>query len=284
MIRREPPAVRIAEDLLRVLFFGVVLFVAVFSVMSVPPTSPPWLAVLRRIVAGLGSEILCLALLRLMIPKPRSGSHLVGFNSSYLGWQVSTVFAEVAMHPVLRAPFWFLYATRFIYLRALGANIAWGVSLPPDLRFRSPSLVTIERGAQVEPGVTFENAIHAAGRVHVEPIGIGGGTLIGAHSTLMPGASIGHDARVGPGVYIGAHARVGVSAAVGEHAVIAEGVDVGSYAKIGPGSVLSKGVIIADRARVLPGTVVPEDVQIGEREVWEGPAPRRSQPPRPATS
>lgn len=279
MIRRQPLSVSVLQDVLGVLFLGVILFFDVGAALKLPEVSPPSLDVSRRVVVTMTVHVVILACLRILVPRPRPGSHLVKFDGPYLRWLVSSSFARVAMNPVFRAPYWFLSSTRFLYLRALGAQLGLGVAVPSSVSVRDPCLMEIGRGAQIEPGVIFESAVHSAGRVHVETIRVGGGTLIGAHVVLMPGASVGHDAKIGPGAYIGTHVRVGVSSSIGPCAVLSEDVDIGSEVVIGAGAVLSEGVVAGDRARVLPGAVVAHGERIGEREVWGGGAKASAQAP-----
>lgn len=268
MIRRQPLSVSVLQDALGLLFLGVILFFDLGAAIKLPEVTPTSIDLSRRVVLALVVHVVIIACLRVLVPKPRPGSHLVKFNGPYLRWLVSSSFARVAMNPVFRAPYWFLSSTRFLYLRALGAQLGLGVAVPSSVLVRDPCLMEIGRGAQIEPGVIFESAVHSAGRVHVETIRVGGGTLIGAHVVLMPGASVGHDARIGPGAYIGTHVRVGVSSSIGPCAVLSEDVDIGSEVVIGAGAVLSDGVVAGDRARVLPGAVVAQGERIGEREVW----------------
>lgn len=279
MIRRQPFSVSLAQDALSLLFLLLILFFDIGAAVKIPTVEPATVDIGRRIVLAMVVHVIIIACLRALVPRPRPGSHLVKFNGPYLRWLVSSSFARVAMNPVFRAPYWFLSSTRFLYLRALGAKLGLGVAVPSSVLVRDPCLIDVGRGAQIEPGVIFESAVHSAGRVHVETIRVGGGTLIGAHVVLMPGASLGHDARVGPGAYIGAHVRVGVSSSIGPCAVLSENVDIGSEVVIGAGAVLSEGVVAGDRSRVLPGAVVAQDEKIGEREVWGVGAKASYQPP-----
>jgi acetyltransferase-like isoleucine patch superfamily enzyme len=280
VIRREPERARYLQDLLRAIFLVVIVAAVVGAIVRLPNVEPRWMDILGRTIAALTTELLTIVVVRLLIPKPRAGNHLIGGNWDYGRWLSSAALSEIALHPVIRAPFWIFHFTRFLYLRALGADVSWRVSFPVDLVVRDPSLLSIAAGAQIEPGVVIENAVHATGRVRVDRVTIGGGCLVGAHTILMPGASLGHDARVSPGAYLGPDARVGVGAKIGERAVLAAGVEIGTHAVIEPGVVLSEGVRIADNARITAGTVVPPNTAVGEREIWAvgtpaGPLPRQ---------
>ncbi|MHA7208862.1 Pls/PosA family non-ribosomal peptide synthetase [Arthrobacter sp. MDT1-65] len=84
-----------------------------------------------------------------------------------------------------------------VYARALGASIGPDVdlhSVPPVT-----GLLTLEAGASVEPEVDLSGWWIDGDRVHIGGIVVGAGAVIGARSTLMPGARIGAGAEVAPG-------------------------------------------------------------------------------------
>lgn len=255
-------------DLLRILFSAVIVLSVAAAVMLLPAVKPQWRDLLGRAAVALFCHLLAVAVLRQIVPRPLEGLHRVAATAAYLRWILSSILSEVALRGLVRAPFWLLHSTRCLYLRALGADLAWRITIPADVVIREPALVAVGSGSQLEGGVKLEPAVHGVGRVQIGKIAIGEGCLIGAQSLIMAGASIAHEARIGPGAYIGPDARIGFHASIGARAVIGDGVEIGSYAVIGPGAVLSDGVRVAERGRVSAGAVVPPNTVIGEREVF----------------
>jgi non-ribosomal peptide synthetase-like protein len=83
------------------------------------------------------------------------------------------------------------------YARALGAKIAEDVdlhSLPPVT-----GMLRIGKGAAIEPEVDLSGHWVDGDLVHIGKIRIGAGAVVGARSTLFPGARIGKRAEVAPG-------------------------------------------------------------------------------------
>jgi non-ribosomal peptide synthetase-like protein len=83
------------------------------------------------------------------------------------------------------------------YARALGARVAQGVdlhSLPPIT-----GMLKLGRGAAVEPEVDLSGCWVDGDVVHVGKIRVGAGAVVGARSTLFPGARVGKRAEVAPG-------------------------------------------------------------------------------------
>jgi carbonic anhydrase/acetyltransferase-like protein (isoleucine patch superfamily) len=269
-VRREPVKARLLQDVLRLIFWGLLLGGASYAAYFPPPTHPYWLDVTGRVMAFFFAELVILAVLRELVPKPHAGAHKVGNDKEYVRWLISQAFTDVAMHPVIRTPFWSFHTTRVLFLKALGARVSFSVAFSAHTVIREPVLLSIGVGSQLEPGVTIEAALHGAGRIRVAGVIIGQGCLVGAHSILMPGATVGHDVRIEPAAIIGEDVRVGVGASIGEGVRLEKGVDLGSYASIGTGAIISEGVRIGDRAKVAPGAIVEPHTEIGERELWEG--------------
>lgn len=276
-VNREPARVRLLQDFLRIAFLGIVLAVMAAAALALPPASPRWLDITARVIAALAGELVVLMVLREMLRRPRAGWFKLTFNWAYLHWLLSSTLTEVAWHPLLRLPFWYLHMTRVVYLKALGADVAWSASFHSHLVVRDPSLIHIGAGAQLEPGVVLEAGLHGAGRVRVGEVTVGAGCLVGAHVLMLPGASLGPDVRVEPATVIGEDVRVGVGCTIGEGARLERGVVLGSYVNVGTGAILSEGVRVGDRARIAPGALVQPDTLVGERETWSG------VPARPAT-
>lgn len=269
-VKREPRRVRLLQDILRLLFAALIIAAVVSAAVLPPPVEPHALDILGRALAGIAAELAALMVLREIVRRPPAGWFRITVNSDYIRWLLSTTLSEVAWFPLFRLPFWFLHFTRVLYLKALGANIAWSSSFHGDITVRDPALLKVGAGAQLEPGVVLEAGLHGAGRVRVGEISVGPGCLVGAHALVLPGASLGDDVRVEPATVIGEDVRVGVGCTIGEGARLERGVELGSYTTVGTGAIVSEGVKVGDRARIAPGAMVQPDTVIGEREVWCG--------------
>ena len=274
---REPWWASALSDLLR-LVLGLTIGGAIWAAFALPPPAyPTWVDLPGRVVAGLCAEVLMLAGLRLVLPTARPGAHRVGWNADYLRWMASSALNDVARLPPVRLPFTFFRVGRVLYFKLLGADVPWNVSLPDELTVRDPSLLAVGVGVQLESGVVVEAALFGAGRVRIGEVVVGSGSLVGAHTLLMPGVIVAHEARLGPRVWVGEGARVGVGVTVESGAQLEQGVDVGSYAAIGAGAIIGRQARIGDRARVAAGAFIAPSAEIGEREHWHAaPAQRRS--------
>lgn len=97
------------------------------------------------------------------------------------------------------------------YARALGSKLGRDVilhSVPPVT-----GLLTVGRGANVEPEVDLSGWWVDGDTVHIGSVSIGPGAAIGARSTLMPGAKVGADAIVEPGSAVTGKVKAGTTVA-----------------------------------------------------------------------
>lgn len=95
------------------------------------------------------------------------------------------------------------------YARALGVKMGKNVdlhSVPPVT-----GLLRIAEGASVEPEVDLSGWWIDGDWVHIGEISIGAGAVVGARSTLMPGARIGAGAHVAPGSAVRGKVKPGVT-------------------------------------------------------------------------
>ncbi|MDP5227887.1 MULTISPECIES: Pls/PosA family non-ribosomal peptide synthetase [Arthrobacter] len=97
------------------------------------------------------------------------------------------------------------------YARALGAKLG------PDVNLHSvppvTGLLSVGRGASIEPEVDLSGWWVDGDTVHIGAISIGAGATVGARSTLMPGSRVGADAIVEPGSAVTGKVKAGVTVA-----------------------------------------------------------------------
>ena len=270
IIQREPRFAHLLQDIWRIVFFIFFLGADLSIVFILPKIQPLWLDSLGRAFSLLVGHVILMFLVRELVPNPPEGSVRVGKDKTYLKWLIARSFRDVANCRLFYGPYQLLHGTRYLYLRALGAKLAYDATIDPSVVISAPSLFAVDTGAQLEAGVKVENAVHAMGRVRISPVTVSEGALVGAHVTLMPGATLGPNVRIGPGAYIGPDTCVGVGVKIGEGAILAAGVDLGSYVRIGAGCVIAEGVSIGENAKIRAGSVIPPSTRIRGGEVWQG--------------
>ncbi|UVJ40976.1 Pls/PosA family non-ribosomal peptide synthetase [Arthrobacter sp. CJ23] len=142
-------------------------------------------------VSPLGRMAISVAAARFLLRRVQPGTYPRSGKTHLRLWLAEQVQALSGAIGLASAPFVPYYA------RALGAKIGRDVhlhSLPPVTGFLS-----LGSGSSVEPEVDLSGWWIDGDLVHIGSIHVGAGAVVGARSTLMPGASIGAGAHVEAG-------------------------------------------------------------------------------------
>ena len=157
------------------------------------PRAPAWLLVLTTwfFLVPPGRMTLAALLARLVLRPLTPGDHPRGGKIHLRIWLAERIQDELAATSLAGAP-WFPY-----YARLLGNTIGAGADLHtlPTVT----GMLTVGKGAAIEPEVDLVGHWIDGDVIHVGPITVGARARIGARCTLSPGASVGKDAEVAPG-------------------------------------------------------------------------------------
>ena len=128
---------------------------------------------------------------RLLLRGVKPGTYPRGGSVHVRLWAAENLSDAAGAANLAGAP-WIAY-----YARALGAKIGRGVdlhTLPPVT-----GMLTMGRGASVEPEVDLAGYWTDGDQLHVGAISIGAEAVVGSRSTLLPGAEIGRNAEIAAG-------------------------------------------------------------------------------------
>ncbi|MGV9676704.1 Pls/PosA family non-ribosomal peptide synthetase [Nocardia sp. NPDC003482] len=138
-----------------------------------------------------GRMAICVAGARLLLRGVGAGTYPRG-GSVHLRLWAAVRLAEASGAENLSGAPWMVP-----FARALGARVGKGVdlhSLPPVT-----GMLELGDGCSVEPEVDLAGYWIDGDRVHIGPIRIGAGAVVGSRSTLLPGAVVGKRSVVAPG-------------------------------------------------------------------------------------
>ncbi|WP_416382425.1 Pls/PosA family non-ribosomal peptide synthetase [Nocardia cyriacigeorgica] len=142
-------------------------------------------------ITPLGRMSICVAGARLLLRGVEPGSYPRGGSVHLRLWAAVRLSEASGAENLSGAPWMVPFA------RALGAKIGKGVdlhTLPPVT-----GMLELGDGCSVEPEVDLSGYWIDGDVVHIGPIVIGRGAVIGARSILLPGTKIGRDAEIAPG-------------------------------------------------------------------------------------
>lgn len=175
------------------------------GVLTAAPTLSWWwvLASWAVFVSPPGRMAISVLSARLLLYRIRPGTYPRSGRVHLRLWLAEQIADMASAVSLASAPFVPYYA------RALGADIGRDVdlhSVPPVT-----GLLTLGRGASVEPEVDLSGWWLDGDKVHIGAISVGAGATIGARSTLMPGSSIGAGATVEPGSAVTGKVKAGLN-------------------------------------------------------------------------
>ncbi|MEV6097359.1 Pls/PosA family non-ribosomal peptide synthetase [Nocardia sp. NPDC051981] len=138
-----------------------------------------------------GRMALCVAGSRLLLRGVRAGTYPRGGRVHLRLWTAMRLSEASGAENLSGAPWMVPFA------RALGARVGRGVdlhTLPPVT-----GMLELGDGCSVEPEVDLSGFWIDGDLVHIGPIEIGPGAVVGARSILLPGTRIGRNAEIAPG-------------------------------------------------------------------------------------
>ncbi|MEU6186996.1 Pls/PosA family non-ribosomal peptide synthetase [Nocardia sp. NPDC047038] len=142
-------------------------------------------------ISPLGRMTICVAGARLLLRGVRPGRYPRGGSVHLRLWAAVRLSEASGAENLSGAPWMVPFA------RALGAKIGKGVdlhSLPPVT-----GMLELGDGCSVEPEVDLSGYWIDGDVVHLGPITVGPGAVVGSRSILLPGTKIGRNAEVAPG-------------------------------------------------------------------------------------
>jgi acetyltransferase-like isoleucine patch superfamily enzyme len=146
--------------------------------------------------------LLATRLVRLAIPAVEPGVYEIGTGRRFLGWYLTLCLGHAARVAGLQPFFFASHITKYLYWRAMGARVAFGVNSSIFAVLADYPLITIGKectlGANVFiSGHTFVGNKVLLGRVELgDNVYLGMGTVVGPRTTIGAGSWIGMQNRL----------------------------------------------------------------------------------------
>jgi len=234
-----------------VLVYGLALVpaLATFEALAATSLIGRAFALVAAYVVFLHAFVIALGLVkRLVQPRLVAGTSSVGANKHFIAWGLASIFQGIFLAAPFRDQVHFLFWLRYLHYRLHGMSLRLGDVIGTGVEIRQAELITLEKGVTIGVGASLSCHVNPDGKSHIQqPIHIGEGTLLGAHTTT------------GPGV------RIGKGCVIGYRTVLTIGVTVEDGVRIGASCFVQSGVRIGENARVDHGTYVLADVPANAR-------------------
>jgi hypothetical protein len=155
-----------------------------------------WLLLLPAIAAF--SIILITFFFRLCLPRIKPGVYEVdsfGIKAWYMNFSLTNSLHVSGLMPLIYTT----YLTKWLYFRAMGADIAYGVHLSIYTKFREFPLIKIGKGSSLSAGTHIACHTHVGNKLMLANVEIGERCFIGMDTVIGPKTKVGDDCWIGYG-------------------------------------------------------------------------------------
>jgi hypothetical protein len=157
-----------------------------------------WAVFSLPFIAG-ASFIGVIGLFRSLLPRLRTGIFQPGFNRGFIAWYCHLSLARSAsvfgIRPLLQST----YLTRYLYWRAMGAKVAFGVHSSFTVDLADAPLVRIGENTTLADHARVSAHTFVGDKVYLAPVEIGSGCFVGAGASIGPKTQIEDGCWVEPG-------------------------------------------------------------------------------------
>jgi acetyltransferase-like isoleucine patch superfamily enzyme len=223
-----------------------------------------WLTVPGTALVFLTLLLACVALVRLCLPRLEPGLYPFPGHRMSKAWALSFALQRLAYLPPWKPLAFGTWVFRYLFLRALGARVPYGLTTATDAQLLDCPMLEIEDGVMLAAGTILSGHIvekeHLLlGKVRLrqgvqahEGVKVGPNVTIGEHVVLGPESRLAPDVEVGEYAHLGAGCWLSGGSRVGANAVLGNGVILEANVKVG------EGAVVQSYSRVPKGTVVPD--------------------------
>ncbi|HWN71992.1 MAG TPA: hypothetical protein VNM90_30340 [Haliangium sp.] len=149
-----------------------------------------------------GTFLIATRLVRLVIPAVEPGAYEIGTGKRFLGWYLNLYLGHAVRVAGLQPFFFASHITKYLYWRAMGARITFGVNSSIFATLADYPLITIGKECTLGAHCFISGHIFVGNKVVLSRVEIGDNVLVGMGTFVGPGTTI------GSGSWIGMHNRL----------------------------------------------------------------------------
>jgi len=147
--------------------------------------------------------------------------------------------------------------------RAFGYKGSLDFALYADTWIRDLPLLDIGRGVYIANKATLgTNMPLINGKISVNKIAIGEGSLIGHLTKIGPGVSIGSNTEIATDCAIGISSRIGNNVRIGSCVTVEHYTSIGSNVQIGGRCYIGSRCKIGDNLKIPSGSIIPGPIKL----------------------
>ena len=144
-----------------------------------------------------GVFLLVTWLMRLAIPRVKPGVYAIGTGREFMAWYMCLCLGHGVRIAGLQPFFFTFYLTKYLYWRAMGARIAYGVNSSLFATLADYPLLTIGRGCTLGAGVFIAGHVFVGNQVHLGTVTLGDNVFLAKDVVIGPRTVIGSGSWIG---------------------------------------------------------------------------------------
>ncbi|QSQ17418.1 hypothetical protein [Myxococcus landrumensis] len=156
---------------------------------------PLWAMLAPGVLAG--AFLVTCWLVRLCIPRMRPGTYEMKLSRDYLAWFMTLCLGHSVRIAGLQPFFFSFYLTKYLYWRAMGARIAYGVNSSIFAVLADYPLLTVGKGCTVGANVLLIGHLFLGDKVMLGTVTLGENVFVGAGAMIGPRTSVGARSWIG---------------------------------------------------------------------------------------
>lgn len=141
--------------------------------------------------------LVAVCVLRALIPRVEPGDYEIGVSRRFLGWYLTLCLGHAVRIAGLQPFFFAFYATKYIYWRAMGARIAYGVNSSIFFTLADYPLITVGKGCTLGAHVFISGHTFVGNKVILGRVELGDNVFLGANTMVGPWTTIGAGSWIG---------------------------------------------------------------------------------------
>lgn len=141
-------------------------------------------------------------IVRLAIPPVRPGTYDIGLSKGYVTWYIILCLGHSVRIAGLHPFFFAFYTPKYLYFRAMGADVAYGVNSSIFAMFADYPMLKIGKGSTVGADAFILGHMFVGKKVMIGKVEIGENVFVGAYCL------IGTETKIGDNTWIGMNNRL----------------------------------------------------------------------------
>lgn len=159
------------------------------------PWFPAWMLLAPGVLAA--TFLAMVWAIRALLPAVKPGTYEMGLSRPFLGWYMTLCLGHAVRIAGLQPFFFAFYTTKYLYWRAMGARIAFGVNSSIFATLADYPLLTVGKGCTLGAHVFLSGHTFVGNQVILERVVLGDNVFLGGYTVVGPGTTIGAGSWIG---------------------------------------------------------------------------------------